>query len=488
MRILIASSEAVPYVKTGGLGDIAGTLAKLLSTRDHSVCLVIPLYKSIKEQQQDIKIAIPTLNVSMGDSTVQCRIWMKKESSGLIVYFIEHDIFFDRSSLYGDKSVAYEDNGARFAFFSKAILELTISIKFQPEIIHVNDWQTALIPYYLKTWHWKNNDFRKTATVLTIHNIGYQGQINRSFSKFIGINWMQMRPAEFESFQGINLLKGGIFYADQITTVSPTYAKEILSEPGGSGLSPFLKRRKDDVAGILNGMDIEEWNTHSNPFLPAQYDLNHLEGKAICKSELQKRFRLPQKSEIPLFAFVGRFAHQKGLNLLIECMAEILSWELQIVILGDGDIEYSGFFGNLPIDYPEKVGSYIGFEPQLAHLIEAGSDFFIMPSLYEPCGLNQMYSMIYGSVPIVRKTGGLNDTVENFDLDNHRGTGFVFEDMKPEALKNTIGWALDTWYNKKKAYKDMQKRAMKQDFSWKNPVKKYERIYRRANMRKADWY
>lgn len=488
MRILIASSEAVPYVKTGGLGDIAGTLAKRLAQRDHSVCLVIPLYRVIDREQLDLKIDVSTLNVIMGNSTIQCRVWKKEDDSGLTVFFIEYDYFFNRSSLYGDYSVSYDDNGARFAFFSKAVLDLAISIDFQPEIIHANDWQTALIPYYLKAWNWENDIFKKTATVLSIHNIGYQGQISSSFSEFIGINWMQMRAEEFESYQGINLLKGGIFYADQITTVSPTYAEEILSEPGGSGLSRFLKRRQDDIIGILNGVDIEEWNTSTNPNLPAEYDINNLAGKAVCKSVLQERFLLHKSPEIPVFAFVGRFAHQKGLNLLIDCMTEILSWELQIVVLGDGDPYYSEFFGALPKKFPLKAGSYIGFEPQLAHLIEAGSDFFIMPSLYEPCGLNQMYSMIYGSLPIVRKTGGLNDTVSNFEPDNHQGTGFVFEDMQPEALKNTIGWALDTWYNKKKAYKDMQKRAMKQDFSWKQPLKKYEKVYRKACMRKANWH
>jgi len=434
-----------------------------------------------------LKAVIPSLPVRMGDCMLWCRVWEHERTPQLKVYFIEHNSFFDRPSLYGEGNRGYADNGKRFAFFSKAALELTQRIDFRPDIIHANDWQTALVCYYLKTWDWGKAFFDQTASVLTIHNIGYQGQTDLSFASFIGLNWMQVREDEFESLQGINLLKGGIFYADQITTVSPTYAREILSEPGGAGLSAYLQRRQEDIVGILNGIDTTEWNPRTDPYLPANYAADDLSGKAVCKEELQKLFTLTVDPEIPIFGMVSRMVSQKGLDLLKECLPTVLSWRLQFIVLGDGDPFLTNFFGDLPKYYPFQVGSYIGFQPQFAHLIEAGSDFFLMPSRYEPCGLNQMFSLIYGTLPIVRRTGGLNDTVENLDEERGTGTGFVFDDIHPEALKNTVGWALYTWYNRRGTYLKMQQRAMSRDFSWNHAITAYEKAYRRARKRRRLW-
>jgi starch synthase len=487
MKLLIVSSEAVPYIKTGGLGDIAGTLSTELAHRKHQVRLILPLYRHIDRSKFILKAAIPALPVTMGDGILWCRVWEHERDAQLKVYFIEHNSFFDRPSIYGASNQAYFDNGQRFAFFSKAALELARKIDFKPDIVHANDWQTALVCYYLKTWHWDDAFFSNTASILTIHNIGYQGQTDRSFSHFIGLNWMQVRESEFEALGGINLLKGGIYYADQITTVSPTYAREILSEPGGNGLSPFLQRRRDDIIGILNGIDTTEWDPTSDCYLPANYSAQDLSGKAVCKEELQKLFTLTVDPDIPIFGVVSRMVTQKGLDLLKDCLPEVLTWHLQLVILGDGDPYFTDYFGNLPRFHPFKTGSYIGFEPQFAHLIEAGADFFLMPSRYEPCGLNQMFSLVYGTLPIVRATGGLNDTVENFNPVRNTGTGFVFHDISPEALKNTIGWALHTWYQRRDCYLKMQQRAMSRDFSWNHAVTAYEKAYRKARKRRRAW-
>ncbi len=489
MKILMISSEAVPYAQTGGLGDVVGSLSTNLAEKGHHVTLIIPFYRLVRQNRSILNLhsTLTQLTVNMGDADMWCRIWETSPSSRFQVFFIEYNQYFNRPSIYDDGREAYPDNGVRFAFLSKAALDLAVKLKLRPDIVHAHDWQTALVPYYLKTWYWDQQVFKNTASVLTIHNMGYQGQFTHSISRFIGLNWMQLRSDEFEDHGGLNLLKGGIFYADQITTVSPTYAKEILSEPGGCGLSFYLNRRKGDIEGILNGIDDKEWNSRHDSYIPANYSSENMGGKAVCKKELQKRFGLKVDPKIPIFGIVSRMAHQKGLNLLMDCAEQILEWELQLVVLGSGDPFYSSFFGHLPKEYPGKVGTYIGFQTELAHLIEAGSDFFIMPSLYEPCGLNQIFSMLYGTLPIVRATGGLNDTVRNLDENTNKGNGFVFYDIKAEALKNTVGWALFTWYNNKKAYKAMQIQAMQQDFSWGNAIEKYEMIYQKALDRKKNW-
>ncbi|MCG8333423.1 MAG: glycogen synthase [Proteobacteria bacterium] len=489
MFIYMVSSEAVPYIQTGGLGDVVGTLAKQLTLKGHKVTLVLPFYKSIKAREREfaLKPLSKPLTVKMGNRSLESKIWRTSPETNLNIYFIEYNDFFDRNDLYGEAGEEYKDNGRRFAFFSKAALDLSIHLKVKPDVIHINDWQTSLIAYYLKTWFWKEPLFKNTASVLTIHNLGYQGHFPMSNSEFVGLNWMQMRSDEFEDNNGINPLKGGLFYADMITTVSPTYAKEILSEPGGCGLSDYLTRRQNDIVGILNGIDDQEWHCETDRFIPQTFSANDLSGKKLCKAALQKRFGLNPDPAVPVFGMVGRLAYQKGMQLLMGCLEDVMSWELQLVVLGSGNPFYAGYFENLQRYFPEKVGIYIGFQNELAHLIEAGSDFFIMPSLYEPCGLNQIYSMLYGSLPIVRATGGLADTVRNFDEETQSGTGFVFDDITSEALKNTIGWALSTWYDKPESYKTVQLSAMKQDFGWQTAVEKYETVYDQAMGRRKSW-
>lgn len=488
MKIVIATSEAVPYIQTGGLGDVAGNLAVEFSNVGHEVILFLPFYKAIREKSEVFSIAIEKISIQMGDAVLDCVVWLHQPHKNLRIYFIEYDQYFNREPIYDDGYHAYFDNGARFAFFSKACLDILIHLAFKPNIILCNDWQTALVTYYVKCWGWKNNFFKNTASILAIHNISYQGQTDLSFSKYIGLNWMQVRQDEFEAYNALNLLKGGFFYADQITTVSPSYAQEIMSEPGGYGLSPYLNRRRDDVVGILNGIDNKEWNPGSDPFIPKPYGHNTLENKNSSKLKLQEKFLLKKDNHLPIFGFIGRLAYQKGIDLLAKCLDDILKWDLQLVLLGAGDKYYSDLFANLPKKYPGKVGSYIGFNVEFSHLIEAGSDFFLMPSYFEPCGLNQMYSMAYGTLPIVHAIGGLKDTVENFNAKKNLGTGFTFDDMTEEALKNTIGWALHNWYNEKTALKKAQVRAMKKDFSWKQAIKQYDQVFQNALTRKKGWH
>ncbi|PCI27574.1 MAG: glycogen synthase [SAR324 cluster bacterium] len=487
MNLLIVSSEAVPFVKTGGLGDVAGTLALELSRKGHQVTLILPYHREIKENFDNLKVVISPLSVPMGNTTMQCQVLELISPDNLRVLFIEYNDFFDRHPIYDDGDNEYPDNGTRFAFFSKACLDAILQLQIKPDIIHCNDWQTSLIPFFLKCWAWEQDFFRDTASLMSIHNLGYQGMVDIGLAPFIGLKEKQVRQDEFEALGGLNLLKGALFYADQVATVSPTYAREILSEPGGWGLSPYLQRRQNDIIGILNGIDLEEWNPATDPYLPQTYNRENLEGKRACKLKLQEYFKFPISMETPIFGIVGRMADQKGLDLLQGCLEEILGWELRLVILGSGDPKLEKFFQDLPKKYPTKVGTYVGFQSNLAHLIEAGSDFFIMPSLYEPCGLNQMYSMLYGTVPVVRATGGLNDTVQNFDPISHEGTGFVFQDYRAEALKDSIGWALDTWYNQPKAYKKLQKEGMGRDFSWDKAINEYEGAYKKAITRKRSW-
>lgn len=487
MKILFVSSESVPFVKTGGLGDVVGTLTKELPRFDHETALVMPLYSQIDREKYKLKVALDSMGVQMGNCTEWCRVWETDMLAPAKIYFIEHESYFGRDRLYDDGKNAYYDNGIRFGFLSKASLQVAIDLNFQPDIVHCSDWQTAITPFFIKCWQWPDNYFKDTASILTIHNLGYQGYSDASFSNYLGLGWNQMRPDEFEAMGAINLLKGGIFYADHITTVSRKYAREIMSEPGGEGVSLYLNRRRDDITGILNGIDLDEWDTETDKLIPANYSTEDMSGKAVCKAEVQKYFNLEVNPDKPLFGLVGRMADQKGLDLLRDCVHDLMRWDLQMVILGSGDYGLESFFGYLPGHYSGKFGSYIGFDNRLAHMIEAGSDFFVMPSRYEPCGLNQMYSLRYGTPPIVRATGGLYDTVESYNEHTNTGTGFLFSDPTPGALRDTIGWALHNWYKNRDNIEKMRIRGMKKDLSWDRRIKDYEKTYKRALWRRSLW-
>jgi starch synthase len=347
--------------------------------------------------------------------------------------------------------------------------------------MHLHDWPSALAAAFLKTWDNVYSPLSNTASIITIHNIGYQGIYDASAYSDIGIGAEHFRPDVFENFGKINLLKSAIYFADAITTVSPCHAHEILGEIGGQGLAPYLNNRRGDVSGILNGVDYEHWDPRHDRLIPANFNAEDLSGKAICKRELQQRFGLEQTDKVPVLGIVSRFAAQKGFGLLREALPRVLDEMLaQVVVLGTGDRATEEFFHWLTGRYPGRVGSYIGFSNEMSHLIEAGSDFFLMPSLYEPCGLNQSYSMRYGTLPIVRATGGLDDTVHNYDEETGAGTGFKFWDPSATSLFYTVGWAVATWYDRPQHIAQLRRQAMAQEFSWHDSAQQYVHVYEHA--------
>jgi starch synthase len=476
LKILFVAAECTPYAKTGGLGDVVAGLAKALRRMGHDARVILPLYRSVDRAKHGVTPFSSTC-VHMGGRVEHwCGVHQARLDDEVPVWFLEYDAYFGRDGIYG-----YEDDGWRFAMFSKAAMQVAKDQQFHPDVMHVHDWHTAPVAAFLKTWDRIFSPLSQTASVLTIHNIGYQGFFPASLFSYLGIGGEHFTSDKFESYGQVNLLKAGIAFADAITTVSPTHAQEILDPIGGMGLAPYVTNRRNDFFGILNGCDYEHWNPATDRHLPARYHADDLSGKAICKAELQKRMGLAVDDRVPLFGVVSRFAPQKGFHLLAAILPRALTdMQMQFVVLGSGDPATEEFFRRLPALYPGRVGSYIGFDINLSHLIEAGSDFFLMPSLYEPCGLNQMYSLKYGTLPIVRATGGLHDTVENYDERSGAGTGFKFWDATPDALYYTIGWAVSTWYDRPHHIQQLRRQAMARDFSWNDSAAKYVEVYQHA--------
>jgi starch synthase len=395
------------------------------------------------------------------------------------IYFLEHLGYFDRPELYGNADGGYSDNLERFTFFSRASLELARALGFEPDVIHANDWQTALVPVYLNTLY-GGTPLQRTATLFTIHNLAFQGVFEGGEFPVTGLPRVHYNPRELEHFGTLNLMKGALNHATLVSTVSPTYADEIQRPEQGAGLDGVIASRRADLFGILNGIDTEEWNPASDQNLPASFTRDDLAGKQVCKRELQREMGLTPRDDIPLFGAISRLTHQKGFDLLAEAMERILAWDLQIVLLGSGDSDAERFFSALSIARGEKFRARIGFDNGLAHRIEAGSDFFLMPSRFEPCGLNQMYSLRYGTLPIVHATGGLSDTVSNYDESTGEGTGFVIQQLDARSLADTVGWALSTYFNRLRHVEAMRRRGMDLDFSWTRAAARYEEVYRAA--------
>lgn len=481
MKIVMIAAECVPYAKTGGLADVVGALPKALRALGHEVIVVMPKYAIIDTVRHRLHPFHGPMGVWMGNAEEWCMVHAA-DNDGVPVYFIEANKFFDRYGLYHDADFNdYQDNPRRFGFLTRAGLQLCKDLGFQPDIVHAHDWHTALTPAYLKIWDWNDPLLGQATSVLTIHNLAYQGVYNSVHYDYLGLQWGNFTSEKFEDHKQLNFLKGGIVYADMVTTVSPTYARETRTPELGYGLAPYLNNKADRYVGILNGADYEHWNPESDRLIPARYSAQDLSGKAICKRNLQHRFLLAENPHVPIIGVVSRLVPQKGLDLLAQTIEAITeNMIVQFVILGSGEKRLERFFGELPIRYPGRIGSYIGYNDELAHWIEAGSDFFIMPSIYEPCGLNQIYSLKYGTLPIVRATGGLDDTVQQYDERNGTGTGFKFRDASPAAIYYTVGWAVSTYYDRKQHLKNMILTAMEQDFSWDRSAKQYVETYERA--------
>lgn len=480
MRILHIASEMTPFAKVGGLADVVAALGKELGERGHEVKIVIPLYGNIKVREDWVALPDPLL-VPFGDGPRFGRVWEARElSPGMTVYFLEHAGYYDRHEIYAGPWGSHGDNDERFIFLSKGGLALCHYLKWYPEVVHVHDWPTAFVPVLLNTEE-KDTPLGRAASVLTIHNMEHQGYFPPSFMEKAGIPWSEFRMDSMESHGQVNLLKGGLFHATKLTTVSPHYSREILSAPEGFGLESVLRFRAGDLVGILNGVDTVSWDPSTDPLIPARYTAGNLEGKDQCKAALQRKLGLEVDPAVPVFGVVSRLASQKGLDLLVN----ILPWALremhiQVAVLGSGDAHLESAFRHMQAAFPGKIGCHIGFDNSLAHLIEAGSDFFLMPSRFEPCGLNQMYSQRYGTLPIVRDTGGLHDTVEPYRegaKEDAIGTGFVFQEASENALYYTMGWACSTWYDRPGDIARMRQRAMHKDFSWEPSLRQYEAVY-----------
>jgi starch synthase len=481
-KIAMIASECFPYVKTGGLADVIGALPQAIKRLGHDVIVILPKYSSINAERYNLLPLFSRMGVWMGNTQEWCAVDIAQTREGVPVYFIEFDKYFARDGIYNDAEfLEWEDNPSRFAFLSRAGLQLCQDLGFKADIVHLHDWQTALAAAYLKVWHWNDATLGSSASVLTIHNIGYQGVFNTDSFDYIGLQWGNFISDILEDHGNINFLKGGIYFADLVNTVSPTYALETRTPEYAHGMAPYLNNKASEYLGILNGVDYEMWNPETDMLIPAKYSFERLYGKQICKRALQQRMGLEVVDDVPVIGIVSRFAYQKGLDLLASTIEAIISNMLvQIVILGSGERESESFFGELPSRYPGKIASYIGYSNELAHWIEAGSDFFLMPSRYEPCGLNQIYSLKYGTLPIVRNTGGLADTVEQYDEQTGLGTGFKFDELSGSAIYYAVGWAVSTYYDRPSHLKAMIQRAMAQRFSWESSARAYVAAYARA--------
>jgi starch synthase len=482
LSVLFAASEVAPFRKTGGLADVVGALPKALADRGVDVRVVMPLYGGIR--WDELERLDGSLVVPMYTGPVRSAVRLGRlPGSNVRIYFIEHHRFFDRPYLYGPPGDAYGDNLERFTFFSRATMELCKAVGFIPDVLHAHDWQAALVPVYSNTVEW-GKALHGSASVFTIHNLAYQGVFAPGAMFITGLGWEHLNAREFEHFGDLNLMKAAVMHSTLLNTVSPTYCREIQTPTFGYGLDGVLAGRGWDLRGILNGIDAREWNPETDVHLPARYSRQDLTSKAECKAALQRELGLPVRPDVPLFGVIGRLTHQKGFDVLAHCMQDLLEWDMQMVLLGTGDSDAESYFGELSWHRGDRFRAVIGFNEPLSHRIEAGSDFFIMPSRFEPCGLNQMYSLRYGSVPIVRRTGGLADTVENYDEHRDAGTGFCFDDLTVEALRNTIGWALSTYHDRPEHFRALQTRGMSQDNSWERAAEAYERLYLDAYARR----
>jgi starch synthase len=411
------------------------------------------------------------------------QIYQAKLADKVSVYFIGRDDLYDREGLYGNEYGDYQDNAERFIFFSRAVLELCLALDLRPDIIHSNDWQTGLIPVYLKTLYAQAPSLQKTASLFTIHNLGYQGLFWHYDLHLTGLGWELFTPKALEFFGKLNLMKGGIVFADILNTVSPNYQKEILTPANGFGLEGVLKTRETDLFAVLNGVDYQVWNPARDPFLSATYTQANLENKKACKANLQNLFHLKKKGESPLIAIISRFLDRKGMDLVSRIFPRLMELEIEIILMGQGLEQYQAWALEMAGKYPGFIGLEMGYNGPLAHQIQAGADFLLMPSRYEPCGLDQLYALKYGTIPIVRAVGGLEDTVEEYNPQTDQGTGFKFKEYEVEKLFQTIQRALSI-YRDKPRWKRLIQRAMNQDFSWEKSASQYELLYQKALKKK----
>ena len=484
--VFFLSPEVAPFAKTGGLADVAGSLPSALHRLGVEVAVALPFYRLIKEANLSIWEKIPKLEVPLGEEALPCKVFETKTAEGISVYFLDREDLFDRPHLYGTPEGDYYDNFERFCFFSRAALLFAKSTGFHFRIAHCHDWQTGLVPAYLRTVYHADPFFVNTATVFTIHNLGYQGLFPKSKLPISGIPQSEFNPEGIEYWDKISLLKAGISYSDAITTVSQKYSEEIKTPELGQGMDGFLRKRGGAFYGILNGVDYGGWNPFRDPHIPFNYDSGKLEAKKQNKAALMEELGLrPSSNEQPLLGMVSRLSSQKGFDLVLQIAEDAVKLKALLVILGEGDEIYQSALVDLSRKHGENIAVRIGFDDPLAHRIMAGADMLLIPSLYEPCGLTQMYALKYGTVPIVRATGGLDDTIEPFDPAKKSGNGFKFGPYKAEALLGAVQEAFLVFRNKE-AWKTLMLNGMKEDFSWDRSARRYLGIYQALIRKKKE--
>jgi starch synthase len=475
MRILFVASEGLPYVKTGGLADVIEALPRALVKLGHEVAVFLPRYRGVKSSS----VVMPSMTIPQG-----FRLRFPSVASGSILrgvryFFLDDPYYFDRDAVYGDASGDYPDNAERYTEFSRAAIELAKHV-WPPNVIHCHDWQTAMVPVLMRSSYGDDPAVRNIPLVFTIHNMGYHGIFPREALERAGIPRVLFNPGALEFFGSVNFLKGGLVYADYLTTVSPKYAEEIQTPEYGFGLEGVVRSRADRLTGILNGVDYSVWSPDRDSLIPMKYSAKNLAGKRVCKEALLDEYQLLKDNlNRPVLGIVSRFADQKGFDLIAQIAVKLLQEDVLLTVIGSGDRRYEDLFRALASDFPGRVGAKIGYDNKIAHLIEAGADIFVMPSRYEPCGLNQIYSLRYGTVPVVRATGGLDDTIENFDLQLGTGTGFKFQEYTATALLDAILQALHQ-YSNDGIWKRIQLNGMAKDFSWNKSAAEYARLYETA--------
>ncbi len=470
-KIVMAASEAVPYAKTGGLADMVTALSITLSRMGHQIVVFLPLYGQMDKTV--LQATGHVINVPVSTQQEKATLFLH-ESEGIRFYFIQSNRYFERAGLYGENGKDYPDNAARFTFFSRAILEAVKTLRLQPDIFHCHDWHTALIPVYLKTLYAK--DFPGSASLFTIHNLGYQGIFWHYDWHLLNLPWSYFQHQALECYGKINFLKGGLVFSDGISTVSPRYAKEIQTVSYGNQLEGVLIQRRKHLTGILNGIDTQEWDPTTDQYIPFRYHYKNLSGKEKCKEALQKEVSLSVQKKRPLFVMVSRLSEQKGIDLLIAAFRKLMARKAQLIVMGMGDEKYERELLHLAALYPGQAAVQITYNNPMAHKIEAGGDLFLMPSQYEPCGLSQMMSLRYGTVPIVRSVGGLDDTITSFDPTSLSGNGFKFRQYTPTALFRQVQKSLSLFEEKKK-WNVLVQNGMQGDYSWGASAEKYAQLY-----------
>ena len=476
MKIAMIASEANPFAKTGGLADVLGALSVALEHLGHEVTVILPAYRCALRGGFVLQETGRTVAVPVGDRQESGTVLRASINKNVSALLIRADRYFDREFLYGTATADYPDNAERFSFFCRAALEVLRQDE-PADIIHAHDWQAALAIVFLKTQAADYPEMARVKTVFTIHNLGFQGIFPASQWKFFNLDGVFFTPTFLEFYGAINLLKGALIFADKLTTVSPTYAQEIMTPEQGFGLEGIIRQRAADLVGILNGVDYSQWNPWTDAFIKHHYGENSLTVKDDCKKSLCQSVGLRDRPATALFAMISRLTTQKGFDLVETIFDQLMERDVQFVLLGSGEPRFENFFKVAAARYPDRVAVRIGFNEPLAHQIEAGADLFLMPSRYEPCGLNQMYSLKYGTVPIVRAVGGLKDSVQDYDAASGTGTGFVFVRDDADAMLGAIDRALSV-YNEKAHFTALRRRAMAMDFSWERSAQQYRDIYK----------